>query len=132
MKIALITDDGKTISRHFGRAAYYLVADIEEGKVTHREMREKTGHSHFVNEHTEQAGQAEAHGMDSQSHQKHVSMADTIADCEALICAGMGMGAYNSMRSLNIKPMITDLVNIDEAIQAYIDGKLVDHTELLH
>jgi predicted Fe-Mo cluster-binding NifX family protein len=25
MKIAAITDDGKTISQHFGRAAYYMV-----------------------------------------------------------------------------------------------------------
>ena len=132
MKIAVITDDGKTISRHFGRALYYLVHTIEEGKVTAHEMRDKMGHTHFAEQHNEDGAHSETHGMDNQSHQKHVSMANTIADCEALICAGMGMGAYNSMRSLNIKPVITDLVNIDEAVQAYIDGKLVDHTELLH
>jgi len=44
----------------------------------------------------------------------------------------MGMGAYNSMRSLNIQPVVTDLVSIDEAVKALIDGKLVDHKELLH
>jgi len=31
MKIAVITDDGKTISQHFGRSPYYLVLTIEEG-----------------------------------------------------------------------------------------------------
>ena len=41
MKIALITDDGKTISQHFGRAPYYLVVTIDEGKVIDRETREK-------------------------------------------------------------------------------------------
>jgi len=42
------------------------------------------------------------------------------------------MGAYESMRRLNIQPVVTDLGDINEAVQAYIDGKLVDHTEKLH
>ena len=29
MKIAIITDDGKTISQHFGRANYYAVVTID-------------------------------------------------------------------------------------------------------
>jgi len=36
------------------------------------------------------------------------------------------------MRRLNIQPVVTDLSDIDEAVQAFIDGKLIDHTELLH
>ena len=47
MKIAVITDDGKTISQHFGRAPYYLVLTIEEGKIVSREMRDKMGHNQF-------------------------------------------------------------------------------------
>jgi hypothetical protein len=48
MKIAAITDDGQTISQHFGRAAYYLVAIVEDGKVIDRQMRDKPGRSRFV------------------------------------------------------------------------------------
>lgn len=132
MKVAAITEDGKTISQHFGRARFYLVLTIEEGKVVNREMREKMGHTHFQEQtHTEEA-QGSGHGMDSDSHNKHVSMAQVIADCKALLCGGMGMGAYESMRQLNIQPVVTDMSDIDAAIQAFIDGKLVDHTELLH
>lgn len=132
MKIATITEDGKIISQHFGRAPYYLVLTIEDGKVVNREMRDKIGHSHFPNQaHTEET-QASGHGMDIASHNKHVSMAEVISDCEALLCGGMGMGAYESMRSLNIHPIVTDIRDIDTAVQAYIDGKLVNHTELLH
>jgi len=132
MKIAVITDDGKTISLHFGRAPYYLVLTIEEGKIINREMRDKMGHNQFRNqEHGEHAHGAE-HGLDSSSHDKHVSMAETIADCQAVICGGMGMGAYESMRRLNIQPVVTELRDVDAAAQAFIDGKLVDHTELLH
>jgi transcriptional regulator with XRE-family HTH domain/predicted Fe-Mo cluster-binding NifX family protein len=132
MKIAVITDNGKTISQHFGRAPYYLVLTIEEGKVIEREMRDKMGHSQFAAQHGEHGDHEIDHGMDASSHGKHLSMAETIADCKALICGGMGMGAYNSMRSLNIQPIVTDLVSIDEAVKAFIDGKLVDHTEFLH
>ena len=135
MKIAVITDDGKQISQHFGRAPYYLVLTIEEGKVIEREMRDKMGHGQFSTQppaETEQSPNQQGHGMDSASHNKHISMADTIADCQALICGGMGMGAYESMRRLNIQPLVTDLTDVKEAVQAFLDGKLIDHTELLH
>ncbi len=132
MKIATITDDGKMISQHFGRAPYYLVLTIEDGKVTNREMRDKMSHTHFQDQHNDDSHSDKGRGMDADSHNKHVNMASIISDCDALLCGGMGMGAYQSMVSLNIKPVVTDLQNIDSAVQAYIDGKLVDHTELLH
>lgn len=132
MKIAVITDDGKTISQHFGRAPYYLVMTIDEGKIVKRELRDKMGHNQFSTEHHTEESQGAGHGMDPASHDKHISMAETIADCQALLCGGMGMGAYDSIRRLNIQPIITDLHDIDAAVQAFIDGKLTDHTEMLH
>jgi len=36
------------------------------------------------------------------------------------------------MRQLNIQPVFTDIRDIDTAAQAFMDGKAVDHTELLH
>jgi transcriptional regulator with XRE-family HTH domain/predicted Fe-Mo cluster-binding NifX family protein len=132
MKIAAITDDGKTISQHFGRAPYYLVLTIEEGKIVDREMRNKMGHNQFAEQPHAEAANGAGHGMDAQSHDKHVSMAEAISDCKALLCGGMGMGAYESMRRLNIQPVVTDISDIELAAQAFIDGKLVDHTELLH
>jgi len=132
MKIAVITDDGKVISQHFGRAPYYLVLTIENGKIIHREMRDKMSHSHFKNQDHTNSNTGLGSGMDQESHNKHINMANSIADCEALLCGGMGMGAYQSMQSLNIKPVVTDLQDIDMAVQAYIDGNLIDHTEKLH
>ena len=135
MKIAFVTDDGKTISRHFGRASYYLVVSIENGKETSREMLDKIGHRHFAaqggdHEHHHQPGQPS--GMDASSQSKHNSMLAAVADCEALIGGGMGTGAYVSMQSANIKPYITDFAQINDALQAYLDGTLVDHREKLH
>jgi predicted Fe-Mo cluster-binding NifX family protein len=131
-KIAAITDDGKTISQHFGRAQFYLVARVENGEVVERELRSKMGHSHFVNQPHPEDQPGQSHGMDLGSHNKHVQMAEAIADCESLLCRGMGMGAYQSMQALGIRPVVTDIEDIDEAVLAYLEGNIVDQTHKLH
>ncbi len=132
MKIAVITDDGKAISQHFGRAPYYMVLTVEDGQIVQREMRDKLGHNQFSGEEHEEGHAHGEHGSDPASHNRHVRMAEAIADCKVLLCGGMGMGAYQSMRQLNIQPIVTDLKDIEAAVQAYLAGKIEDHTELLH
>ncbi|OGN90350.1 MAG: hypothetical protein A2Y88_08385 [Chloroflexi bacterium RBG_13_48_10] len=132
MKIAAITDDGNTISQHFGRAAYYLVATVENGQIVKRELRNKLGHAQFADQPHEAEQPNQPHGMDPASHNKHLQMAEAIADCEALLCRGMGMGAYQSMQTRGIRPVVTDIVTIDEAVMAYIQGNIVDQVERLH
>ena len=130
-KIAVITEDGETISQHFGRAPYYLVVTVQNGQVVDRELRSKLGHNHFVNEaHVETPGQP--HGLDQASHDKHLRMSEAITDCEVLICRGMGMGAYESIKTYGIRPIVTDIVAIDDAVKAYIDGSIVDQIDRLH
>lgn len=131
-KIASITDDGITISQHFGRAQYYLVSTVENGQIVSRELRSKLGHTHFANQPHEDENPGQPHGMDSASHNKHLQMADAIVDCEALLCRGMGMGAYQSMQTAGIRPVVTDIVDIDDAVMAYIAGNIVDQVEKLH
>jgi predicted Fe-Mo cluster-binding NifX family protein len=131
MKIAVITNDGKSISQHFGRAAYYVVFTVEENRITGRELHEKMGHNQFAGEeHHEHHGPG--HGMDEAAQNRHAQMAGAIADCQVLLCGGMVMGAYVSMKQLNIQPIITELLDVDQAVNAYMDGNLVDRTERLH
>lgn len=132
MKIAVITDDGKTISQHFGRAQYYLVATVENGQIVNREMRPKLGHSHFSNQPHEEEEHGHHHGTDPASHNRHMQMSESITDCEALLCRGMGMGAYESIKARNIRPIVTDIASIDEAVVAYANGQIIDHIEKLH
>lgn len=129
MNIAVVTDDGVTISQHFGRAKYYEVLFVENDKVVRRERREKLGHNNFANE---EHHHGEHHGSDGHSHSKHVSMAEAIKDCQILLARGMGNGAYQSLFQLNIKPILTDIKNIDDAVKSVIDGSIVDHIEKLH
>jgi predicted Fe-Mo cluster-binding NifX family protein len=132
MKIAAITDDGKTISQHFGRAQYYLVSTVENGQVIHQDMRPKLGHVQFADQPHAADVPGQPHGMDPVSHNKHMQMAQAISDCEVLLCRGMGMGAYESMKVAGIRPVVTDIADISEAVGAYIKGQIVDHVDLLH
>lgn len=132
MKIAVVTDDGKTISQHFGRASYYQVIEIQNGEIVGQEMRDKIGHSHFAHREQRHFDPNKGSGTDPASHTKHERMAEVINDCDALICGGMGKGAYQSMEIFGIKPIVTRIEDIDEAVNAYLQGDLKDQTEMLH
>ena len=132
MKIAVITEDGKTVSQHFGRAPYYQVVTVESGQIVDRVLRDKLGHAHFAHEPHEPGGPGRPHGTDPAAQSRHARMADAIADCEALLCGGMGMGAYQSMQERGIRPVVTDIESIDEAVKAYVEGRIIDQVDRLH
>ena len=135
MRIAAVSEDGKTISQHFGRAPFYVVVTVEDGKVTARETRDKMGHAQFAGDTHEEHGQeadARGHGFDPAAQSRHSRMAAAIADCDVLLARGMGAGAYESMRQAGIRPILTDIPEIDEAVRAVISGEIIDHSERLH
>jgi predicted Fe-Mo cluster-binding NifX family protein len=132
MKIAAISEDGVTISQHFGRAPLYVVVTVEDGAVINKETRDKTGHHTFAAHQHPQLAQGERHGYDAGSQVRHASMAETISDCQVLLAGGMGWGAYESMKNYSIEPIVTDIDSIDEAVKLYIEGNLTNLMERLH
>lgn len=134
MKIAVVTDDGSSISQHFGRAKGYVVFTIEDGRIAEREWREKAGHQQFAQEHHEHEHHTHdhGHGLGAHSADKHTQMIEPIRDCSVVLVRGMGTGAYLAMQQAKIRPQITDIADAEEAVCAYIDGNLVDHPEWLH
>jgi predicted Fe-Mo cluster-binding NifX family protein len=132
LKIAAISDDGVHISQHFGRAPYYVVLTVEEGKVVDSETRPKAGHHTFAAQEHPRLAPGERHGYDPGSQAKHRSMAETIADCEVLIAGGMGWGAYESLKGYGIRPIVTDVAVIREAVLRYVEGELPDRMERVH
>ena len=131
MKIAAISDDGVTISQHFGRATLYVVVTVEDGKIVNKETRDKAGHHTFAAHHPDLAP-GERHGYDTGSQVRHANMAETISDCQVLLAGGMGWGAYDSLKSCNIEPIVTDVGTIEEAVKLYLEGKLLNLMERLH
>jgi len=131
MKIAAISEDGTSISQHFGRAPVYVVVTVEDGKIVNKETRAKAGHHTFAATHSDLAP-GERHGYDAGSQAKHASMAETITDCQVLIAGGMGWGAYDSLKSHGIEPIVTDFDDIEEAVKLYLAGNLPNLMERLH
>jgi len=132
MKIAVISEDGANISQHFGRAPYYVVLTVEGNEIVDSETRPKAGHHTFAAQGQPRLGPGERHGYDAGSQAKHQSMAETIADCEVLIAGGMGWGAYESLKGCGIRPIVTDVGDIREAVRRCVEGSLPDLMERLH
>ncbi|MFH2038289.1 MAG: NifB/NifX family molybdenum-iron cluster-binding protein [Chloroflexota bacterium] len=133
IKIAAVSDDGETISQHFGRAKYYIVLSIENGKIKAREQREKMGHTHFSGEvHVEGKADGRGHGFTPFEQDRHANMLEAVQDCQILLARGMGSGAYFSMEKAGIRPVLTSIVNIDEAALEAAAGTIVNHKEKLH
>ncbi len=131
MKIAVVSEDGKAVSQHFGRAPYYVVVTVEGGKVIGSETRSKAGH-HVVggNHATEHTGQP--HGFDAASQATHASMVASITDCEVLLAGGMGWGAQQSLRSAGIETVVTEVQDINQAVKLYLAGNRPNRAERLH
>lgn len=128
MKIAIVTNDGETISQHFGRSRYYKIYSIENNKVVGHELRER-GVGHFARQqpqpfHEPHQDQTGRHGYGAEAASRHAAMAAEISDCNVLIAGGMGMGAYESFQSAGLEVIMTDKVNTDEAVNAYLAGNL--------
>lgn len=132
MKIAVVTDDGTTVCQHFGRARYYSVITIENGKVISKEQRPKAGHHIAGAQHASQASHGERHGFDANAQASHAGMMTNIIDCQLMIAGGMGWGAQASLKQAGIDVHMTDITNIDKAIQLYLEGKLPNLEERLH
>ncbi len=125
--IAIATDDGTTVSSHFGRTRFYEVLNFSDGKITKRERREKAGHHSFTqaeSEHDHDSAEAHDH--------RHQTMVSPILDCQAVIVRGMGQGAVEHLRRSNLLPVLTGLLTIEEVIGAIAAGSLDNDPRRIH
>lgn len=131
-KIAVVSNDGETISRHFGKAHSYVVVTVQNGEVVARELRSKANHKDFAGHQHEapEPGQPRGYGHGSQA--KHRAMTDTIRDCDFLIAGGMGQGAFASLQAVGIETVMTDAHDVAEAVERFIQGDLPNLTDRLH
>ncbi len=133
MKIALVTDDGKTVSAHFGHAKYLFVITIENGEVTSTELIERNlegqhNHNHHGNGHSHGRGRGHGGGGGGGFQSKFLPL----KGCDFLVARGMGTSAMNNTQSLGVKVILTDLKTIDDVLSAVADGTLVHNSRRVH
>lgn len=135
MKIAIVSDDKQTISRHFGRAENYIVVSVEHKIPVNKTVLPKLSNCNTDARHQHGHGRKSdprGSGFGRHSRSKHDQMFKDIKDCDVLVARGMGRGAYQGLEQLGIKPIVTDIVDIDAAVQAVLDDTIINHTEELH
>jgi len=128
MKIAIVSDNGTTISRHFGRASLYIIVTAEEGQEIAREIRAK---SDYQGQHDDGAaqGQQDAHGH---ADPRHDAILTAISDCQVVIAGGMGAGMDQRLRGAGITPIRTRIPGVDLALEKFLAGRLNDMIDLVH
>ena len=143
LKIAAATDDGRTLSAHFGRARSYLVCTIEDGRVVAEELREKAGHHTFGehgshHEHDREhdrehgAGRTGGHGTGPGAVDRHAAMVAPIPDVRVVLVRGMGQGAFDALQAAGLEVVIADVIEIAEAVRGYLSGSLTNRLDRLH
>jgi predicted Fe-Mo cluster-binding NifX family protein len=100
MRVAISTD-GDFVSMHFGRCPSFTIVDIEEGKITKKEVVGNPGHQPgFIPQFL---------------HQRSV---------ECIIAGGMGMRATGFFNELGIQTLVGINGRIDEVIEKLQKGTL--------
>jgi predicted Fe-Mo cluster-binding NifX family protein len=59
-------------------------------------------------------------------------MLSAIADCQVVLAGGMGQGMLQNLEQAGIRPILTEVKSIQEAIHAFLEGTLVDRSERVH
>ncbi len=118
MKIAIASDDGKSIASHFGRTRGFVIFEVNEGQVKSEEYRLNTFTGH-------------ARGLEGAGHEldRHTPILDALKDCKAVISHGMGRRIYDDLREAGIEAFITDEIDVKRAIELYINDNLIDQPE---
>jgi predicted Fe-Mo cluster-binding NifX family protein len=119
IKVAVPTDDGETISRHFGQAKFFKIITLENDRVISSEMRQKATHQH---------------GDYSQTGEMHPGqkMVEDLAGCQVLISGGMGEPVLNRAAAAGLEVFLTRNTSIAAAVQAYLAGTLDNNPALVH
>jgi len=59
-------------------------------------------------------------------------MLSVIADCQAVLAGGMGLGMQRNLEEVGIRPLLTDVADIEEAVRAFAEGRLAVRPDLAH
>jgi len=100
-RIAIPSDDRRTIAPHFGRASGFLVFDYDGTGITggYRPLPEGSAHD-------------------------HERIVDTIRDCDVVIAGGMGGGMMSALYRAGIEVAISTVADARKAAEMLVDDIL--------
>jgi predicted Fe-Mo cluster-binding NifX family protein len=118
VKIAIASDDGISLSSHFGRCRSFLVYDVDGGKITGLEVR-TNGFTAFAK------GECDGQEVHLHAPHNHADIVEALRDCRVVLCGGMGWRAAEEFQSRGIQPLVVKFPGpAAEAVAAYLAGTL--------
>jgi predicted Fe-Mo cluster-binding NifX family protein len=102
-RIAIATADGISVCDHLAHSREFVIVEIADGAEASRQVRPRG---------TIACG-------------NHKSFLELAEGCRAVICGGIGQGAWDSLKAGGIDPVVlAGGCGIDEAIAGYLAGTL--------
>jgi predicted Fe-Mo cluster-binding NifX family protein len=121
MRIAMPSDDQRTLARHIGRCGGFVVVEAVDGAVVRREWRPNVFTSH---------ARGEDHGSGHQRGEgRHTRVLAALADCQMLVARGMGQSIHDDLCAAGIEAYTTDLADVEAVLEAALAGTLADRPE---
>lgn len=119
MKIAVATNDHIHVTGHIGRCRSFMLYDIENGRITKKELRNNSFTAHG----TKDASQHDHHHGEGAGHH-HTRLIEGLKECTYLISAGGGWRVVEDLKAHNIITLFTDEESVDAAVVKFINGEL--------
>lgn len=129
MKLAIASDDSKTVTGHIGRVRGFLILSIEDGKILSKEYRQNlfTHHARMNNGVEEQTEQGEHHHgqpYGKEHSHGHGKLAEGLKDCSHLICSGAGWRVVEDLKKFGVEIIFTTETDAETAALKYVKGDL--------
>jgi len=112
MKIAVTSQNRKTITEHAGRCRKFWIFRVEDKGVIEKRLLELTRDQSF---------------HDSSPHEEH-----PLDDIDVLISGGMGEGLMRRLKKKNIQCLVTSETDPETAVSLFVNGKLTSEPPRRH
>jgi len=127
MKIAVATNDNRTVAGHVGRCKAFIVYETEGSKTINKVVRINSFTHH--GQHLDNKEEHHQHPSEGQGYHNHHNLIEGLKDCEVLIFNHGGWRLIEDLKAHNIKPILTDEKLTEDAVQKYLAGDLIVNEE---
>ncbi|MDD5404613.1 MAG: NifB/NifX family molybdenum-iron cluster-binding protein [Sulfuricella sp.] len=104
MKIAVTSQNRKTITGHAGKCRKFWIYDIEDKKIVNKTLLELA--------------------LEQSFHESHAAGPHPLDGTSVLISGGAGQGLIRRLNTMGIQGLVTQETDPDAAVAAYLDGTL--------
>lgn len=118
MKIAVASNDGVSVSEHFGRTNRFVVYEVADRTIVGEELRNGIRLPDGM-------GICESRRGLNQATIDYSAIVAALDDCQVILCRGMGWRAASALVRGGLNPLVIQGdVSPREAVQQYLSGTL--------